>query len=235
MRKHLLTFGFVILSVGCSTQTAIKVNSNPAGAEVYIKPLAGGEKQGIGKTPLANDNLAALLKGGAAGALIMEIEKPDYITTTIVLPEVIGATLEISQELKPIPKTAIEEEKAKEAAREKQRELEKKTETANLNKSLEQLFEAQRLARVGRLDDALKSLDEVQKVSPQISSIHEMRGGIFYLQKDFNKALDEYRKAALLNTENPSVNQMIKKLEGQGGGNATSNSSTPGNSPTETK
>lgn len=235
MRKHLLPLGFALISVGCSTQTALKVNSNPAGAEVYIKPLAGGEKQGIGKTPLANDNLAALLKGGAAGALIMEIEKPDYITSTIVLPEVIGATLEISQELKPIPKTALEDEKAKEQEREKQRELEKQKETASLNKSLEQLFEAQRLARVGRLDDALKSLDEVQKVSPQLSSIHEMRGGIFYLQKDYNKALDEYRKAALLNSENPSVQQMIKKLEGQGGGAASANNSTTGSPPTENK
>lgn len=210
MLRYVLIAALAFVGFGCASSTSIKVSSNPPGADVYVKTVGGAERQQVGKTPLVHESLETLLKAKPNGALYIEIEKGDFLPATVLVTEVGGGSLEISQELKPIPKTAAAE-----------------ANSSSLNKGLELLFEAQRLARVGRLDDALKMLDDVGKELPQLAPVHEMRGGIFYLQKEFNKALDEYRKVLVLHSENASAQQMIKRLEGQVSG-ATAATPTSG-------
>ncbi len=53
---------------------------------------------------------------------------------------------------------------------------------ASLNTTIEKLFEAQRFVKVQRFDEALKTIEEIKKLTPQMSSAYELEGGIFYLQ-----------------------------------------------------
>jgi tetratricopeptide (TPR) repeat protein len=70
------------------------------------------------------------------------------------------------------------------------------------NHLIDQLFEAQRMSQVGRLEDANKRLEELQKTYPHVAAIYEMQGGIAFMQADFNKALDAYSEALRNNPEN---------------------------------
>lgn len=207
LRSHIVLYSLIVVS-GCASNTSIKVNSNPPDAEVYMKTMNQNERQLVGKTPLVQESIEAVLKTKPQGPLYIEIEKADYIPSTILVTEVGSGSIEISRELKPLQKkeASAEGQNSKEANQEK---------LLSLNKGLEQLFEAQRLARVGRLDDALKTLDEAGKLLPQVSPIYEMRGGIYYIQKDYRKALDEYQKALVVNEDNPSTIKMIQRLNGQ--------------------
>ncbi len=210
--KKILPLSFLFVGVGCGTST-LKVDTNPPGASVYVKTAGSNDRRMIGKTPIPRTQTSEIQKG-QQGSFILDVELENYLNTTVLVAEVGNSEAEISLQLKPVPVDKKNESEKKEEL-EKKAELEKRPEldSVTVNKNLDQLFEAQRLARIGRYDDSLKILDEISKVFPKWASVPEMRGGIFLLQKDYAKALDEYQKSLALNSENISTAAIIKNLE----------------------
>ncbi len=234
----------ILFLLGCSSAQTIKVNSNPPGADVYIKMLGRGERKNVGKTPMVQESLATVMQGPVSGAIYIEIEKENYQPATILVTDTGSSSLEVSQELKPLAKDASSAQNKDKDSKDSKNNQNGKDGTSpdgaastvlnslDLNKGLEDLFEAQRLARVGRLEDALKLLDDVGKGYPQLAAVHEMKGGIFYLQKDYKRALDEYKKTVSLNLDNVTAQQMIKRLESQLSASGAKPTPTP--TPTQT-
>jgi tetratricopeptide (TPR) repeat protein len=198
--------------LGCGTST-LKVDTNPSGANVFATTVGANDRHLIGKTPLPR-TLTKDIQKGQMGALMLDIELERYQNTSILIAENGNSESEISLQLKSIPvEKKVESDKKDES--EKKDETAKKAELdpVQVNKNLDQLFEAQRLARIGRFEDSLKLLDEVGKVFPKWASVSEMRGGIFLLQKKYGNALDEYQKSLSLNSENTNILAIIKNLE----------------------
>ena len=212
-RKYLWLLALPVACLwGCGS-SSIKIDSNPAGADVFVRPVGGGERRTVGKTPIPRTEMKEFQKG-APGSMMVELEKEGFLQASILVTESGNTDIEISMQLKPaVDKAAT-------------------ADATNLNKNMDALFEAQRLARAGRLDDSLKALDEVGKANPQWSSVPEMKGAVYFLQKDYNKALDEYRRAVMLNPENPNNNQMVKQLEGKFGAKGSASAVSASSAPT---
>jgi tetratricopeptide (TPR) repeat protein len=144
------------------------------------------------------------------GPITVEIEKEEFIPSTIIITDAGNANIDINQKLNPLPKV---------------NDADKATgnlqDSIALNKNLEQVFEAQRLVRVGRTDEAMDLLEKVNNNYPQLASIHEMKGGIYYLQKSYAQAQDEYKKVISMIPENVIAQQMLKKIELQIAKNST--------------
>ena len=56
-------------------------------------------------------------------------------------------------------------------------------------------------------------LDEIKKLFPSLSIVHELEGSVFYLEKKFNQSLDSFRTAYRFNGENLFALKMKRFLE----------------------
>ena len=185
---------FITLSialVGCAT-TRISLFTNPNGAQVYAKPLGSGQLQLLGETPLtvSGDQIEKVYSG--SGPVLLEFRKEGFQTTTTLVTELSSQDLNINMEM--TPSAGLED-------------------MQGLNTLIETLFECQRLVKVHRYDEALARLKEIERKAPQISTIYEMEGGIYYLQRKYQDALDAYRLAVRYNPKNVEALRMRGLLE----------------------
>lgn len=181
---------FIIPLSGWSA--VFKVNSNPDGADIFIKKRSDDVPAKLGVTPFNSTLEEVRSKFNVDGTFFVEVSKEGHETTTIMLAPISAADIELNLKL----------------AVSKDLTLIKK-----FDKIVSQLFEAQRLTRDKNYDAALKMLDEVEKEEKYLSIIYEMRGGVYYLRKDFSTALSFYRKAFSINAENKDAYSMKLYLE----------------------
>jgi tetratricopeptide (TPR) repeat protein len=186
-----LLLAAALSSGGCSTAT-LSLSSSPSEAEVYVRPVGGGEAKLVGKTPLAMKAAQLQDAAGGAGPLFLELRKEGHAPLQTLVTDLSAADLSLTLELKPSPSPG---------------------EAEKYNTSIDQLFESQRLARAGRYPDALARLKEVQKVFPELAASYEIEGGIYFLMKQFKSALDAYRQALRFNSANPDALRMRNLLE----------------------
>ena len=76
-----------------------------------------------------------------------------------------------------------------------------------------ELFDVQRQIRAKDYTSALNKLDGLEKDFPHYSIIYELKGSAYYLNKDFSKALNFYRKAFSINPDNRDAYNMKIYLE----------------------
>lgn len=185
----LITLGIAL--TGCAT-TRISLFTNPNGAQVYAKPLGSGQLQLLGETPLtvSGDQIEKVYNG--SGPVLLEFRKEGFQTTTTLVTELSSQDLNINMEM--TPSAGLED-------------------MQGLNTLIETLFECQRLVKVHRYDEALARLKEIERKAPQISTIYEMEGGIYYLQRKYQDALDAYRLAVRYNPKNVEALRMRGLLE----------------------
>jgi tetratricopeptide (TPR) repeat protein len=176
------------LLAGCAS-TSITLQSSPSGATVFAKPMAGGEARQLGETPLTLK--AADIQKGSFGPVYFEFRKEGHASAKTLVTDLSAQELLISQELAPA--TGLES-------------------MERLNAVLDRVFECQRLARAGRLDDALRRLKELEAEAPQLAAVYELEGGIYYLQKKYAEAYDAYGLAAKHNPGNPEPQRMRSLL-----------------------
>ena len=69
------------------------------------------------------------------------------------------------------------------------------------------------MVRLKDYQSSLQKLEMLERKFPHFSIIHEMKGMIFYLQKNFKMALNFYRKANGINPQNIEAYKMKTYLE----------------------
>lgn len=179
-------------TLGCSI-TNVKIHTNPSGAEVYARPVGGGELQLVGTTPLFIDSREMDQKFGAgAGAVYMEFHKDGFKKDSLFVTELSRVDLSINKDLKP------------------KRDLEMQY---WMNHHISEMFEVRRLVNAKRYSEALRKIRELKKESPMISKVHEMEGGVLVLKRDYRDALDAYRLATKFDPENREALKMVRYLE----------------------
>ena len=197
--------GILIIS-GCSSSASLKLQSNPGTAEVWIAPLDGTNPKRLGETPLLIQSDDAQKVAGTTGAVVLEFRKDGYVTSRSMITDLVPADISITAQLNR--STGLENIEA-------------------LNGVVDRLFEAQRLVRAGRLEDALKLADGVEKDAPELSAVYEIQGGIYYLQKKPKQALDAYQSSIRFNPKNTEALRMRNYLMAQLGITAPSSAPTP--------
>ena len=176
---------------GCSTVASLTLQSNPGGAEVWVAPLDGTTPKKLGQTPLATRSDEAQKVAGTTGPILIEFRKDGYLASRSMVTDLVPADITITAQLQR--STGLENVEA-------------------LNLVVDRLFEAQRLVRAGRLDDALKLAGEVERDAPELSAVYEIQGGIFYLQKKPREALDAYQVSIRYNPKNAEAIRMRNYL-----------------------
>ena len=202
LKSALLFIGLAAISCGCATESSLKIASNPPQADVYIDSLGNQSPKLAGQTPLVLKSSQIREKFAGSGPVEISIQKSGFEPVKTIVTDMGAGDLNLNVELPP--EMVLEE-------------------VNGLNDSIDLVFEGQRLARAGRYADALSTIHRVEMQFPQIAASYEIEGGIHFLKKDYNQALDAYRTAIRLNPRNPNAIRMRDILEqraAQGPGSA---------------
>lgn len=189
-RKILLIFTFSFINFAFANE--ISILSNPVGAFIYVKDAKKGDRIKIGETPYKGnlDQLVASLSSKAA--FIVEVSKVGFEPYRILLTKTGAMDIELDVNL----------------------QISKNIEMVqDLDMLTGDLFDVQRMVRVKDYKSSLTKLNLLEKKFPHFSIIAEMKGSIYYLQKEYKRSLGFYRKAFGLNPENREAYQMKQYLE----------------------
>jgi len=192
-----LAFAILLLSMSACSTATLNFDSTPKKAQIYAVPLGGNPKL-IGETPLTikGPDLATQYQG--SGPFFLEFRKEGYVSSRTVVTDLSAIDLTVSVNLTP---TNGLEDKDK------------------LNSVISRLFEAQRLGRAGRYDDALTKLKELETEAPQLAAIYELEGGIYFLQRKYNDSLDAYSSAVRKDPNAVEALRMRDKIVKMNGAN----------------
>lgn len=83
-----------------------------------------------------------------------------------------------------------------------------------LQKISSQIAYSLELIKNKEYDSAERNLLNLQTQFPNVATIHELLGNVFYLKKDLSRAYSFYKKAYALNPNNLDTTRMIQKIEG---------------------
>lgn len=195
MKKIIVpTFSLCILvfTSACTT-SLLKIHSNPSGAEVYARPLGGGDFQLLGLTPvqMKSEDFDERF-GELTGAAYIEIRKDGFKTDQFFVTEISRIDLSINKDLQP--KLDLEMQYW-------------------LNQQVSGMFEVRRLVDAKRYNEALLLVRDIKKETPMVSTVHQMEAGILLLKGDYRGALDAYRLAFKYDSESLEAVKMVKYLE----------------------
>jgi tetratricopeptide (TPR) repeat protein len=167
------------------------IKSEPSGALVMVQASQGGAQTKVGVTPLEIDHsqIEAITNGVA---FKIELVKQGFEAYKLLVASSAKEDFTWQVVLEP----AIEDKA-----------------NPDIDFLVSELFEAQRLVRAKDLKGAMMRLNALEQKFPNVSSVYEMKGSVNYLNKDFNVALSEYRKAFTLNPQNKIAQQMKAYLE----------------------
>ena len=206
------TLGVMALSVVTACSSArINFQSAPAPAEVWVAPVGSKDLKQLGSTPISVSSSELSEKAGASGPVSVEYRSLGYATQRAVITDFTNSDLTLSLELS----TQADAE-----------------EQDRVNRLVDMLFEAQRLARGGRNEEALNRVKEIQKEAPYVAAAYEIEAGIYLIQKKSNESLDAYRRAAKLNPKSLEIANMRQQVEKMvTGGNTGAANPAPAASP----
>ena len=188
------------LITACSTASSLSFQSNPNGAEVWVSPLDGTSPKKLGTAPVLIQSDEAQKTAGTSGPVMIEFRKDGYLSSKSIVTDLASSEISLTAQLQR--STGLEN-------------------IESLNAVVDRLFEAQRLVRAGRLEDSLKLIESVQKDAPELSALYEIEGGIYYLQKKLQQALDAYQTSIRFNPKNMEAIRMRNYLVSQLGINLT--------------
>jgi tetratricopeptide (TPR) repeat protein len=187
LASSVMIFILVITNISLVFAEQLKLKSDPLDAKVYIRDLGGLQNIKIGNTPYEGNLLDLAANYAKSNFFLIVIEKEGYETQSILLSDLLKSDIELSINL--IPKEDILHYRA-------------------LDKSVNDLMEAQRLLRAQQFDEAIILLKRVELEQPKLSIVPEIIGSAFYLKKDQRTSLTWFEKAYRMNPENKDAYTM---------------------------
>ncbi len=170
----------------------LKLNSDPVDANLYIRDFGGTINNKIGKTPFVGNIQELAASYSKTGFFMLVIEKAGYLSQSIVLSDLLKSDLGINVNLEPIQDFM---------------------KYKKIDRSINELFEAQRLIRANQYDDAIEKLKKIENDEKSLSIVPEMIASTYYLKKEMKSALAWYKKAYRVNPENKDAFMMKAYLE----------------------
>jgi tetratricopeptide (TPR) repeat protein len=180
MKRFLLISIFYILP---AQSQQLKLDTIPSNAEVMRKTTNGG-LENLGPTPLSID-LSKL--DSKNNILEFTLIKDGHANSHLILPFTARSDIKIDIKLEEVDQSQVYE---------------------NFDIVNAILFEAQTLIKQTNYSKALESVNKAADIMPKLSSVHEMKATIYYLQKDIQNAYTAYEKAYTLNPKNEDAYKM---------------------------
>jgi tetratricopeptide (TPR) repeat protein len=194
--KIIFIFTVFLISFAANAEK-LKLKSDPPDATVFIRDLGGVQNVKVGSTPYEGNLLDLATNYAKSNFFLVVIEKNGYETQSILLSDLLKSDIELSINL--LPKDDI-------------------LHFRKIEKSINDLFESQRLMRAQQYDQAITLLKTIETEQPKISIVPEMLGSAFYLKKDQRASLTWYEKAYRMNPENKDAFTMKAYLKKALGG-----------------
>jgi tetratricopeptide (TPR) repeat protein len=169
-----------------------KLNSDPKEANITVRDFSGSINHKLGKTPYLGSIQDLATTYAQANFFLIVVEKEGYIPQSIVMTDLLKSDATINVNLEPIQDLMR---------------------YRALDKSMADLFEAQRLIRANQYDEALELLKKIEEKEKNLSIVAEIIGSTYYLKKDLKAALVYYKKAYRLNPENKDAYTMKAYIE----------------------
>ena len=170
----------------------LSVNSEPAGTEIFISEDANKKEVLIGKTPFKKDIEELINTYVKKNSFIITLKKKGYENYNVLFSKTtdndvaLSVNLKVDQGIKKIQEHDL---------------------------LMIQLFDVQKLIRGRDLSSALAKLDTLEKKYPEFSIVAELKGTTYYMNKNIEGALTQYRKAFALNSKNSDAYKMKVYLE----------------------
>ena len=199
--KYFTVSVVVLFVTGCGSAPVFTVTSEPEAATVYVLDAQSGDKKKIGETPIEKEEdalkkeVGTLGKGGEFVELI--VEKEGFQTKKMLLP------LSSSGSLRSSLKVTLKSDEAGE----------KKLDT--VKNILDQLFLAQKFARLKQFERALIEIDKVLNEYPEFARALSMKGSIYFASGDFKSSMEWYDKAIEVDPEFTHAVEMSAKVRKQ--------------------
>lgn len=220
MKTILSLFVFItLMSTQIANAEALKISSEPSGADIYIRSLNDKNKTKVGVTPYEGSVANLASSYGKNGLFLVVIEKEGHESSSVILSDIFKGDLDLYMNLE----VKVKEEEAKKKDDDKKSEEKNKEEINEKLKALEfdykkmdfnvnQLFEAQRLMRAQQYDEAINLLKRAEVDQASLSIIPELIGSAYYLKRDMQASLVWYEKAYRMNLENKDAFTMKEYL-----------------------
>lgn len=189
--SFLLIFLNIILGLVAHADE-LKIASDPTDATVSIRDFGGTIVNKVGKTSYVGNIQELAGSYSKTGFFIVVIEKEGYLPQSIVLSDMLKSDLSLNFNLEPVQEF---------------------TKYKQVDKAINELFEAQRLIRSSQYDNAIEKLKALENSEKSLSIIPELIASTYYLKKDMTNALAWYRKAYRVNPENKDAFMMKSYLE----------------------
>jgi tetratricopeptide (TPR) repeat protein len=189
--KSLKLIGLIVLT-SCASNTTVSIKSNPEKAKIYVSDFNSDEKKYLGETPYSGTSKDIKTMTNGSGPVFLTLEKDGYFSQRIFVTELNAAEMAVNLSLKP--ERAIEE-------------------SFSLDEVISGLFESQRLVKSKRYEEALSLLAKLEEKAPYISIIYELRGGVYFIQKNYTGALEAFSLALKYNPKNVEARRLKNALQ----------------------
>jgi len=192
MKKLIIIIFLFSLVLPLAWAGTLSIKSNPLEAEIMVANPQSQDFVFVGKTPFQIDMESLVSRYTKSNNFIIKLKKDGYEEYRLLTTKLGSSDLELNVGLEIAKNTRM---------------------TKHVDDYVTGLFEAQRLIRAKSYDEALKKLDKLESEYSQFSSVFEIKAGLFYIQRDFTKALSYYRKAFGINPDNLEAYRMMNYLE----------------------
>lgn len=192
MKLVKLSLMLFVISIDVIYAADLNIKTDPEKAEIFIREASSSKRSKLGESPLKvslDDIFKTYTKDRT---FVIEIEKNGHKNYNMLVS--IYNKADINFEVKMEVSDSVDL-------------------TKKFDAIVAQLFEAQRLMRDKNYPSAIETLISLSKKHGNLSTVFEMLGSAYYLQKDFQNALSSYRKAFSLNADNSDAYSMKLYLE----------------------
>jgi len=190
--KLLCTLLIGIQISSCGSSSLISIKTIPDKADIYVRKVTSDVRTKIGISPLTMTADDIIKKHNIQGPVILEISKVGYHDRTALITDLQVREIDIMLQLRPQDHLLYSDK---------------------INGIANDLFSCQKLVRNKQYQKALQIIDTIKSEFPYLSVVFELEGGIYLIQKKFDRALASFATAARHDPKNMEALRMKKELE----------------------
>jgi hypothetical protein len=191
LKINLIHLIIVFFTTACATNSVLTVNSIPSDAQVSIRALGGTEQHDLGKAPYRIKATELKDKIKSDNPIEITVKKDGYLPASVISTDYFNnnLNLELKMEVEPSVRDA-----------------------KKVDQIISGLFECHRLVKAKKFHEAQGKIAKLIENFPNVSSIYEFQGSIYYVLNEKEKSFDSFSMAVKFNNENEEAKRMINIL-----------------------
>ncbi|MBF0441873.1 MAG: hypothetical protein HQK54_08220 [Oligoflexales bacterium] len=207
--KSVLLTPFIMCMTGCASIGTLTVTSTPEKSDVIVIN-SNNNRTVIGQTPL-DISLDRVFDSGDRDYARITVLKEGYFENSVVLPRSsFTSRHRVNFNLIPLANSTASGGMSEEAA--KKLDQCKEISRESMNRLSEGIASTQATILRGDYDVANVKLGQLISEFPHVSVLYDLQGNVFYLQKQYVKALRAYETSLVINPKSVETAIIIQRL-----------------------